>query len=336
MKKKVAIVGFGVCGRVAALMLAQHYDVHVFERDDASALNSAGHVAAAMLSPLAESVHASTEVVKLGVESLALWPRLLALFDGDTLLQQAGTVVVAHNQDKGAMTHFSQHLKPHSTSPHAPLFVDNAHLGELEPELAPRFNGGLYLPGEGQLDNLGFYQHSYQYLQQQGVSFHFNSQVSPKQLCDLDFYSVLDCRGVGAKSEIKLRGVRGEVARVIAPQVSLSRPVRLMHPRYPIYIAPKAQHRYVIGATEIESQDLRPTTVRSALELLSAAYSVHSGFAEAHIESLQVGLRPASDNNDPCVTRDGKLVRINGLYRHGYMIAPALVKQALAHLTPVV
>ena len=59
---------------------------------------------------------------------------------------------------------------------------------------------------------------------------------------------VIDCRGYGAKaawnrpSESQLRGIRGEVARVYAPEVELSRPVRLLHPRYPLYIAPKENH----------------------------------------------------------------------------------------------
>ena len=50
-----------------------------------------------------------------------------------------------------------------------------------------------------------------------------------------------------------LRPVRGEVIRVYAPEVEFSLPVRLMHPRYKLYIAPKINHEYVIGATEIES-----------------------------------------------------------------------------------
>ena len=66
--------------------------------------------------------------------------------------------------------------------------------------------------------------------------------------------------------------------RLHAPEVSLRRPVRLMHPRYPLYIAPKPDHVFVIGATEIESEDTSPASVRSTLELLSAAYSLHSGF----------------------------------------------------------
>ena len=142
---------------------------------------------------------------------------------------------------------------------------------------------------------------------------------------------VFDCRGLGAKqAEPLLRGVRGEVARLYAPEVNLTRPIRLMHPRYPIYIAPKPNHQFVIGATEIESQDRGKVTVRSALELLSAAYTVHSGFAEGRIESLQSGLRPAFADNRPKVTKQGRVISINGLYRHGYLLAPKVVDDAVS------
>ena len=114
-------------------------------------------------------------------------------------------------------------------------------------------------------------------LQAAGVAVHWNSPRSP---ADFDPDSpgwLFDCRGLGARSDWKaLRGVRGEVVRIHAPGVSLTRPTRLLHPRYPLYIAPKPGDVFVIGATEIESDDLSPASVRSTLELLSAAYTVHT------------------------------------------------------------
>jgi glycine oxidase len=125
--------------------------------------------------------------------------------------------------------------------------------------------------------------------------------------------------------------VRGEVIRVYAPEVQIQRPIRLIHPRYPLYIAPKPNHVYVIGATEIESEDCSPMSVRSALELLSAAYSIHPGFAEARILEMSSQCRPAFNNNLPKIYWDGqRYLAINGLYRHGYLIAPALVEATQA------
>ena len=103
-----------------------------------------------------------------------------------------------------------------------------------------------------------------------------------------------------------------------------------MHPRYPLYIAPKPEHVYVIGATEIESDDTSEASVRSTLELLSAAYSLHSGFAEARILEINTQLRPALKNNLPEIRRvSERCLQINGLYRHGFLIAPAMLDATL-------
>ena len=142
---------------------------------------------------------------------------------------------------------------------------------------------------------------------------------------------VLDCRGLGARTQWSaLRGVRGEVLRIHAPEVTLARPTRLVHPRYSIYIAPKENHLFVIGATEIESDDRSPMSVRSALELLSAVYTVHSGFAEGRILEMNTQCRPTLPDNLPAIRMpQPRVMEINGMYRHGFMIAPALHDVAL-------
>lgn len=171
-------------------------------------------------------------------------------------------------------------------------------------------------------------------LQQLEVELHWHAPRAPQDFRPGDPGQadwVFDCRGLGAVAHWgELRGVRGEVARIHAPDVSLSRPTRLIHPRYPIYIAPKQDHLFVIGATEIESNDLSPPSVRSTLELLSAAYAVHPGFAEGRILEIASQCRPTLPDNLPAIRRLGaRTLQINGLYRHGFMISPALLDVAL-------
>jgi glycine oxidase len=103
-----------------------------------------------------------------------------------------------------------------------------------------------------------------------------------------------------------------------------------MHPRYQLYIAPKGKGFYVVGATEIESDDEANMTVRSAMELLSAAYSVHPGFAEANIRQHISQSRPAFSNNQPQIIVQDSLLQVNGLFRHGFLIAPVVLAQVLA------
>jgi glycine oxidase len=141
---------------------------------------------------------------------------------------------------------------------------------------------------------------------------------------------VFDARGLGAQEDMDdLRGVRGEVFWLDAPEVNITRPTRMLHPRYKIYIVPRPNNRYVIGATEIESEDKSPMSVRSSLELLSAVYSMHSGFAEARIVNMLTNCRPSLRDNLPKIEHGVKMTRINGLYRHGYLLAPAVVEEAL-------
>ena len=101
---------------------------------------------------------------------------------------------------------------------------------------------------------------------------------------------IYDCRGIFAKEQNKdLRSLRGEALEVYAPEVHLKSPVRLSHPRYKIYIIPYPENRFYVGATQIESDSKHSLTVQSALELLSALYTVHPGFAEASIERIISG-----------------------------------------------
>ena len=45
---------------------------------------------------------------------------------------------------------------------------------------------------------------------------------------------IIDCRGLAARGELPgLRGVRGERLHLLTPDITLSRPVRLLHPRHP-------------------------------------------------------------------------------------------------------
>ncbi len=95
---------------------------------------------------------------------------------------------------------------------------------------------------------------------------------------------ILDCRGIAARDQQPdLRPVRGEMLMVHAPELTLSRPVRLLHPRFPCYIVPRGAGAYMIGATMVESGRSGPITARAVMELLSAAYTLHPAFAEAEV-----------------------------------------------------
>lgn len=343
---KYAIVGGGLMGRLLALALAKGgAQVDLFDKGGPDAAHAAARIAAAMLSPLAESAITEDSVVRMGLYSLPRWRELITDLTESVYFQQNGTLILWHRQDASDAERFSAHLEKNCLSNpdlSAPQKLNNEALRELEPGVAERFTQGLYLPNEGQLDNRQLLDALGIELKLLNVHCHWHTEVDPAALRKESTYkAVIDCRGTGAKeswasdeTSNSLRGVRGEVVRLYAPEVKLRRPTRLIHPRYPIYIAPKENDVYVVGATEIESDDLSEMSVRSAMELLSAVYTVHSGFAEARILEMATQCRPTLKNNLPEIhTRKDKgladLIMINGLYRHGFMIAPAVLDCAL-------
>lgn len=339
----VGIAGAGLIGRLLAWQLLRRgHRVQLFDRDRRDGDLAAARVAAAMLAPYSEIVAGEREVFAWGREGLALWPRLLRDLQADSgtdvYFQQRGSLVVAHRRDAGDLQHFNQQLRRLLPSPLQRVrFLQREALAELEPELAAAFSEATFLEEEGTLDNRELLAALATAIRNLGGEWHEGAAVDRVEAgamvvdgrarhCDL----AIDARGFGAKPQWPmLRGVRGEVLWVHAPEVRLGRPVRLMHPRYQLYIAPKRGDVYVIGATQIESESLAPITVRSSLELLSALYSVHTGFAEATVLHAYANCRPAFPDHLPRIEVAPGLLRVNGLYRHGYLLSPVVLQAAL-------
>jgi glycine oxidase len=230
--------------------------------------------------------------------------------------------VVAHGRDRADYERFAR-----LTSGHRALSAKE--LGELEPVLDGRFTEGLFYPDEGRVEPRRDLPRLHDRLRQAGVTIREGAR-EPAQCEGI----VIDCRGLSARDTPEgheLRGVKGETVTIETHEISLSRAVRLLHPRHPIYVIPRSQGRYLIGATQIESEDTG-VSVRSVLELLSAAYSVHPAFAEARVVEVGAGLRPAYPDNLPRIDVRGGHISVNGLYRHGFLLAPALAELTVAYV----
>nr|MBX2825098.1 FAD-dependent oxidoreductase [Gammaproteobacteria bacterium] len=65
-------------------------------------------------------------------------------------------------------------------------------------------------------------------------------------------------------------------------------------------------------------------TVRSVMELLNAAYALHPAFGEAQLLEIGVDARPAFPDNQPRIRQTKERIYANGLFRHGFLLAPAL------------
>ena len=108
----------------------------------------------------------------------------------------------------------------------------------------------------------------------------------------------------------------------------LARPVRVLHPRLPLYVVPRGADLYMVGATMLESDSEARVSARALLELLSAAYALHPAFGDAEVVEAGSGVRPAFPDNLPRLTWCGQSLHVNGLYRHGFLVAPALARRA--------
>ncbi len=326
MTRSITVVGAGVVGLWQALVLARAgHDVHVIEQSDAIAptQHAASRYAGAMLAPDCEAEAAPTLVRDLGRQAIALWR------DAYPALQGSGSLVVAANRDGGELKRYARATQRHT-------LLDRATLLALEPDLAERFDQALYYADEAHMSAPDALKCLLVAVQAAGAQVSFGMCYDPTADPQSSRQStVVDCRGYGARTQLpELRGVRGERVIVKTTDVILKRPVRLLHPRVPLYVVPWPDHHFMIGATVIESDDDGPMTLRSALELLGAAYAIHPGFAEASVIELGAGVRPAWPDNIPRIHihNDGRTIHVNGAYRHGFLLAPILARAVANYL----
>jgi glycine oxidase len=310
---RATVVGAGVVGLTTALTLAERgATVSLVERSRELGGN-ASWLAGGMLAPFCEGESAPPSVVELGRGAIDWWG---ARVPG---VVRAGTLVVAPPRDVGEVERFAQRTSGHER-------VSEARIAELEPDLAGRFRTGLFFAGEGHLDPRAAMGALAEALRGYGAEMRFGEdgeRLGPPATV------VLDCRGFAARGELKqLRGVRGEMIRVRTREISFTRSVRLLHPRIPLYVVPRANNEFMIGATMIESAEKGPVSVRSAIEMLSAAYALHPAFGEAAILEMSADVRPAFPDNEPRIDERGGRIFVNGFYRHGFLLAPAFADRA--------
>jgi glycine oxidase len=312
----VSIIGAGIAGAWQALLFAQAgHAVTLYERSDAAMTLSTSHWAGGMLAPWCEAEASEPVIGRLGIRSLDLWREHLP----NTPFN--GSLVVAHARDRADFERFAK-----LTSGHVRL--DAQGLRELEPSLEGRFRDGLFYADEGHVEPRRVLPELHARIAAAGGEIKFGSDASADDLDGL----VIDCRGLSARdTQPELRGVKGEMIIVETFEVELSRPVRLIHPRWPLYVIPRGDNRFMLGATSIEAEDTG-VSVRSALELLGAAYVVHPAFAEARIVEFGSGLRPAFPDNLPRIAINNEKIAVNGLYRHGFLLAPALAELTLGYV----
>lgn len=305
------VLGAGVAGLWAALALVRRgVPVRLFDPAGGPGPQACSWWAGGMLAPLCEGALCEPVVVRHGEKAAAAWASV-------TPVTQRGTLVVALARDQGELAHFAARTQGHTMVEARDYEVD------LPAGKALFFDAEAHLNPRGALADLR------QALAAQGVQVERAGAVPPEHAGP-----VIDCRGMAAAPDLPgLRGVRGEMVLLHAPDVTLSRPVRLLHPRHPLYLVPRGNGVFMLGATQVETERRGPVTARALLELLSAAYALNPAFAEAAVLETGADLRPAFADHVPRVVCKGRVLHLNGLFRHGFLMAPALAETAAAYLS---
>ncbi len=316
---QITVMGAGVAGLACAVELAERgADVEVVDRGEKLGASACSWYAGGMLAPWCELESAEPLIAKLGTESIAWWRER---FPGTVL---KGSLVVAHGRDAGELANFSRRTEKFE-------WLDGESVGSLEPDLRGRFNKALFFKDEGHLDPRAALAFLARRLEELRVPIRFGVTVAVAPACwgaPSSARQVVDCTGLAARDALTdLRGVKGEMLMLRLRDISLSRPVRVLHPRIPLYIVPRGDGLFMVGATMIESDQPTRISARSMLELLSAAYALHPAFGEAEIVEIGTGVRPAFPDNLPRIRWYGDTLYVNGLFRHGFLLAPALARR---------
>lgn len=314
--KKILIRGAGIAGLWQALTLARRgHHVTVAEQTAEPFTAACSWYAGGMLAPYCEEESAEPLIRDLGLRSIALWR------EAYPATRSTGSLVVTLPRDRRELDRFARMTESHER-------INGNRLGELEPDLSDRFPVALYYPQEAHVDPGQALTFLLDAARAAGADVRFGEETA-----DIETDWTIDCRGLAARDALpELRGVRGERLLIRTQEVHLERPVRLLHPRFPIYVVPWDDGLYMVGATQIESEEAQAVSVRSALELLSTAYALHPAFGEAEIVEFGAGVRPAFPDNLPRVVVKGGEIYVNGLFRHGFLLAPALAELVAAHV----
>lgn len=311
---RIRVLGAGVMGLVIATELTTRgHGVELVDPAGAFGPHACSWWAGGMLAPYCEGESAEAPVERHGLTAIDWWERHTGM------INRKGTLVVTLTRDRGELARFARRSRGHR-------MLDAAGIAALEPDLAERFASGLFYEEEAHLSPRAALGELRRRLDAQGVIFRRDPSGGHPR-------TVIDARGLAARDALPdLRGVRGEMVVLRCPDVTLSRPVRLLHPRMPLYIVPRGDGVFMLGATMIESDRRGVVTARSLLELLSAAYALHPAFGEAEVLETGADARPAFPDNLPRLRRRGATLYANGLYRHGFLLSPAVAGMAAAHL----
>ena len=347
--KKILIIGGGVIGLGIGWQLAKSgASVTIYEQAEAG--RAASWAAAGMLAPLAEAHTEEPELLKLGCQSLALYPQWVRELEADAEMpigyRVEGTLIVGLEPDD---THQLRHL--YASQQDLGLNVEwltGRAAREIEPALSPRVTAAIHCETDHQVDNRLMVKALQRAYQRYGGALHENNAVESIQIengiatgiktqdgekynGDVIMLSAgcesAQIQGLPDAIRPPVRPVKGQMlALQMEAGISVKNVIRTVRARYPmsVYLVPRTDGRLIVGATSEEMGFDTRLTAGGVFELLRGAWEAMPGIYELPLLETWTGLRPGSRDNAPILgeTPIENLIYATGHYRNGILLTP--------------
>lgn len=346
--KEIIIIGGGVIGLGIGWQLTKS-GVSVTIYDSGEAGRAASWAAAGMLAPLAEAHTEEPELLKLGCESLVLYPQWVSELESEAEMsvgfRDEGTHIVGLESDD---THQLKHLYQAQQQLGLDVnWLSGGEVREIESALSPRVSAAIQCESDYQVDNrLMVTALKSAYLRNGGV-LHENNPIEKIHVEDCQVQGIETREGFhrgdmvilsagcwssqidGIPDSIRppVRPVKGQMmALQMEDGITINSVIRTVRARYPtdVYLVPRTDGRLIIGATSEEMGYDTRLTVGGMFELLRGAWEVVPGVYELPILESWAGLRPGSRDNAPILgkTPVENLIYATGHYRNGILLSP--------------
>ncbi|MDR6597797.1 glycine oxidase [Saccharothrix longispora] len=322
--QRVTVVGGGVIGLSAAWFAAR--DGHAVAVVDRPSPHGGSWVAGGMLAPITEAWPGDEDVLRLGVESLALWPGFARDLGVD--LSPVGTLQVAVDRaDVEVLDQLCAHLAGLGRTS---TRLTARELRALEPGLG-NVRGGLSVPGDLAVDNRALLRALRDACAAAGVRFTDAREPADVTVIAAGAWS----RDLHPALRAVIRPVKGEILRLEARPGALPPPrhtIRAHVSGRPVYLVPRTGG-FVLGATQYEAGFDGAVTAGGVRDLLRDAEVVWPGVAEYALVEMAAGFRAGSPDNAPVVDwLEPGVLAATGHHRNGLLLAPVTARRVLTLL----
>ncbi len=325
---KVLVAGAGIIGRAVAWRLAQRgAQVTIVDPDRSAA---AAMVAAGMLAPVTEARYGEEALLGLNLESARRWPMFAAELAKEVGVDPGfvacGTLAVARDaDDRAELDRLAVYLGEFGLDAER---LSGRAIRRREPALAASVRGGLWVPGDHQvnprrvLDVLALAAEKRGVEEiPAGVVAVGPDAVGLDNRRELSADAVVVCAGWasgGLLLGLPVRPVKGQVLR-FGPTARSVMPSHVLR-GLDVYLVTRSDGEVVVGAT---TEDVGPdttVTVGAVRRLLDEAWRLVPGFDEAPLVEISAGLRPDTPDGAPILDTTAAGVHVaTGHNRNGVL-----------------